>query len=355
MKSMRLIVKTLTHTAFVVLLLAAPALGQTGQPLSLSQLASYAAADRERILLEGAKREGKVSWYTTLAANQNKQIANAFEAKYPGVKVETFRTGSGPLIERVLTEAKARRHLVDAIETTLPGLMTFRDNRVLIAYASPHLAGFPDDSKEKSPQNLVYWTIVRESFVGFAYNTTILSAADAPKNFAALLKPVLRDKMAMPGDETGARMIGAMVRAQGEAFVRKLKEQNIRLHMIAGSALTQLVATGEVPASPSQFYSATHVAIKAGAPLAWVPMDLVVTSAGGAAVYAYAQRPHAAFLFVDFLLSPEGQKLYEDLYFGSPKKDYGFQRWYPEKGLTVEQYEQASEQWHKLLLDTARK
>ena len=108
----------------VVLLVAAPALSQTSQPLPLDQLASYRGADRERILVEGAKREGKVSWYTTLAANQNKQIANAFQAKYPGVRVETFRTGSGALIERVLTEAGARRHLVDAIETTLPGLTT---------------------------------------------------------------------------------------------------------------------------------------------------------------------------------------------------------------------------------------
>ena len=76
---------------------------------------------------------------------------------------------------------------------------------------------------------------------------------------------------------------------------------------------------------------------------------------GGAAVYAYAQRPHAALLFVDFLLSPEGQKLYEDLYFGSPQKDYGFKRWYPEKGLTVSQYEQTSEDWHKLLMEITRK
>ena len=222
-------------------------------------------------------------------------------------------------------------------------------------YTSPLLGGFPDDSKEKAPNNLAYWTIVRESFVGFGYNTTIIGAADVPKTFDGLLKPGLRDKMAMPGDETGARTIGAMLKSKGEAFIKKLREQNIKLHMMAGSALTQLVATGEVPASPSQFYSATHVAIKAGAPLAWVPMDLVVCSAGGAAVYAYAQRPHAALLFVDFLLSPEGQKLYEDLYFGSPQKDYGFKRWYPEKGLTVAQYEQTSEQWHKLLLEVARK
>jgi len=92
------------------------------------------------------------------------------------------------------------------------------------------------------------------------------------------------------------------------------------------------VAAGEIFASPSQFYSATNVAAKRGAPVAWVPMDLVVTNAGGAAVYANTQRPHSALLFADFILGPEGQKLLKDLYFGSARKDFGFKRWYSEKG-----------------------
>ena len=335
--------------------ISAPAWSQTGKPLSPTDLASYTGADRERLLLDGAKREGKVVWYTTLAAEQNKQIAGAFETKYPGIKVETFRTGSSALAQRLLTEAKARRHIADAIETTLPGLLTFRDNQLLLPYTSPHLAAFPEEAKEKGPKNLVYWTNARESFIGFAYNKNFLNTDDVPKNFDGLLRPALRDNMGLSGDDTGARIVGAMVRAKGDGFVRKLKDQNIRMHMMAGSALTQLVAAGEIFASPSQFYSATNVAAKRGAPVAWVPMDLVVTNAGGAAVYAHAQRPHAALLFADFILSPEGQKLLEDLYFGSARKDYGFKRWYPEKEGTLAQYEEALEGWHKLLKEITRK
>jgi iron(III) transport system substrate-binding protein len=347
--------KDLITSLLFLLLVSAPAWSQTSRPPSAADLASYTGTDRERLLLDGAKREGKVVWYTTLAAEQNKQIAGTFEAKYPGVKVETFRTGSSALAQRVLTEAKARRHIVDAIETTLPGLLTFRDNQVLLPYTSPHLAAFPDDAREKGPKNLVYWTNVRESYIGFAYNKNFLNTADVPKNFDGLMKPALRDNMGLSGDDTGARIIGAMVKAKGDGFVRRLKEQNIRMHMMAGSALTQLVAAGEIFASPSQFYSATNVAAKRGAPVAWVPMDLVVTNAGGAAVYANAQRPHSALLFADFLLSPEGQKLLEDLFFGSAKKDYGFKRWYPEKGGTLVQYEEALEGWHKLLKEVTRK
>jgi iron(III) transport system substrate-binding protein len=294
-------------------------------------------------------------WYTTLAVVQNKQIAGTFEAKYPGVKVEIYRTGSSALVQRLLNEAQARRHIADVIETTLPGLLTFRENHLLLPYTSPHLAAFPTESKEKGPANLVYWTIDRESYIGFAYNKNLLSAADVPKNFDGLLKRALRDQLGLSGDDTGARSIGAMIKVKGEEFVKRLKEQNIKAYVMAASALTQLVASGEVPASPSQFYSATHVAAKKGAPVVWVPMDVNVVGAGGATVYAYAQHPHAALLFADFLLSPEGQKLLEDLDFGSAQKDYGFKRWYPEKEGTLAQYEQALERWHKLLKDIIRR
>ncbi|HET8562824.1 MAG TPA: extracellular solute-binding protein [Candidatus Binatia bacterium] len=338
-----------------VFLTTTPAWTQSGKPSSPAEMAAYSGPDRERLLVEGAKREGKLVWYTTLAVVQNKQIASAFEAKYPGVRVEIYRAGSSALVQRILNEAQARRHIADAIETTLPGLLTFRDNQLLLPYTSPYLAAFPDESKEKGPANLVYWTIDRESYIGFAYNKNLLSATDVPKNFDGLLKPALRDKLGLSGDDTGARSIGAMVKVKGEEFVKKLKEQNVRAYMMAGSALTQLVASGEVPASPSQFYSSTHVAAKKGAPVVWVPMDINVVGAGGAAVYAHAQRPHAALLFADFLLSPEGQKLLEDLDFGSARKDLGFKRWYPEKEGTLAQYEQALERWHKLLKDIIRK
>lgn len=342
-------------TLFLVLFLSESTWSQTAKPVAPAELASYTGADRERLLHEGAKREGKLVWYTTLAAEQNKQIANAFEKKYAGVNVETFRTGSSALAQRLLTEAKARRHIADAIETTPPGLITFRESQLLLPYTSPHLAAFPEDAKERAPRNLVYWTSVRESYVGFAYNTRFLKAADAAKNFDGLTRPALRDNMAIAGEDTGARIIGAMIKAKGEAFAKRLKEQNMRMHMMAGSALTQLVAAGEIFASPSQFYSATNVAMKRGAPLAWLPMDLVPTSGGGAAVYVNAPRPHAALLFVDFLLSPDGQKLYEDLFFGSAQKDYGFKRWYPEKAGTLAQYEEALESWHKLMKEITRK
>lgn len=116
--------KFFTMAVLVVLLVSGTAWSQARKPASVADLASYTGADRESLLIQGAKREGKVIWYTTLIAY--KEIAKIFEAKYPGVQVEAYRSGSTDLTKRVLTEAKARRHVVDVMETTPPSLMAFR-------------------------------------------------------------------------------------------------------------------------------------------------------------------------------------------------------------------------------------
>jgi iron(III) transport system substrate-binding protein len=328
--------------------------GQTGKAASLAELARYTGADREQMLVSGAKKEGTLTWYTSLTAY--KEIVDVFEAKYPGIKVETYRASSAGLIKRTLTEAKARRYVVDVFETTPPPLMLFRDEQLLMPYTTPGIASYPEDSKEDAPKGLFYWVTDRESFIGVGYNNNSVSAKDAPKNFEDLLKPQWKGKLGFAGTDTGERMIGAMLKARGEEFVRKLKDQDIRLHMISGGALNELVVSGEVAISPTIFRNHVLMSVEKGAPVGWAPMDLVVSNAGGSAVAAHAQHPHAALLFVDFILSLEGQKIFEEKFkYGTPMKNYGFKRWYPEKGLTTAQYEQLSDKWRVLLREIGRK
>ena len=78
-------------------------------------------------------------------------------------------------------------------------------------------------------------------------------------------------------------------------------------------------------------------------------MDVVPTNAGGVALPAHASHPHAALLFADFLLSPEGQKFLGKFGLDSAVHKPDFKRWYAEAGMTVEQYEKVNSQWEKLL------
>src|SRR5438876_4862928 len=107
--------------------IASSASAQNRNPKTLSALASYMGGDREQILFEGAKSEGKVNWYTSLSGGSYKALATAFEAKYPGVAVEIYRAPGADLALRMTQEAQARRNIADALETTQDTLLSLRE------------------------------------------------------------------------------------------------------------------------------------------------------------------------------------------------------------------------------------
>ena len=245
---------------FALFVSPSPAWVQTRKPASLNELVSYMGADREQILYAGAKAEGKLMWYTSLAGGSYKALIAAFEAKYPGVKIVVYRAGGADLYVRVTEEYKAGRNLVDTIETTEGNLMFMRDSQLLQPYNSPVLKAYPEDAKEAAGNGLYYWALARESYIGFTYNKNLLPAAAVPKNFDGLLHPDLKGKMGI----AFGRSVGQqghqheMIKAKGEEFVKKLKEQQIRLYSLDRAALVNVIASGEVVASPAIFCRAIH-------------------------------------------------------------------------------------------------
>jgi ABC-type Fe3+ transport system substrate-binding protein len=110
-----------------------------------------------------------------------------------------------------------------------------------------------------------------------------------------------------------------------------------------------------VAASPTLNDSHVYRARDQGAPVEWLAIDLVPTAAGSTALSANAPHPHAAMLWIDFILGPEGQKLFADLYYGNPTKDYGFKRWQPEIGMSAADYDDKLRAWEKILREGANK
>lgn len=342
---------------FTVLIFNLPVLAaaQGGKPTKLEDLASYNKADRERVLYAGAKTEGKVTWYTSLAGGSYKDLAAAFEAKYPGVKVESYRATRQELSARILAETQAKRYIFDTLESTVPLLKLLRDQKLIVPYFFPNQAKYPDEVKEKGPKGLFYWSIDRESHIILSYNKNSIPANLVPKNYEGLLRPELKDKIGLAGSDTGVTVIGAMLMIKGEEYVKKLKTQNPIVHKVSGRALLDLVISGELGLSPTTFRNHAEVSIREGAPLAWVPMEIVPTNSGATAVSVQAPHPHAALLLTDFILGEGGQKVLEQYEYGNPTKDYGFKRWYPEQGLTTEQYEKLDEKWNKVFRDLSRR
>jgi iron(III) transport system substrate-binding protein len=339
-------------------LLAGLILGGTAQAqskISIEQLAAYNKPDREKVLYAGAKAEGKITWYTSLAGESYKQLYAAFEARYPGVKVESYRATRQEMGARIMAESQAQRYIVDTIETTIPLLKLLKDNKMLVPYYFPTQAKYPDNVKEKSPNGLVFWAIDRESHIGLSYNKNSIPAKLAPKNYEGLLRPELKDKIAFAGSDTGVTVVGAMLKFKGEEYVKKLKTLSPAVHNVSGRALLDMVISGEVGVSPSTVRNHVEVSLKLGAPIAWIPMDVVPANSGSTAVSVNAPHPHAALLLADFILGPGGQKVLEQFEYGNPTKEYGFKRWYPEQGLTAEQIDKLEEKWRNTLRDLTRR
>jgi iron(III) transport system substrate-binding protein len=345
--------RVLVTAVLIFFVLVSDSGGQASKPTPLAELAAYAGADREQKLAAGAKSEGKVVWYTSLAGSSYKEIGKAFEAKYPGVKIEIYRGTSEDLAAKITAEAQAKRLLVDAVETTLPLLRVMREEGLLTPYHSPHLGKYPDESKEKADKGLVFWTIDRESYIGVAVNKK--SVPTAPKSYEDLLRPEFKGKLGFATSDTGPRTVGAILVHKGEEFLKKLAKQEVTLHSMSARAVLDLVVSGELGASPTVFRSHSSEVIAKGAPIGWTPMEVVPTNAGGVTVTVRPPHPHAALLLADFILGPEAQKILEKLDFGHASKDYGFKRWYPEKGLTTAQYDKENNKWEKLLRDLGRK
>ena len=325
------------------------------KPMTISELVTYNGKDREAVLYAGAKTEGKVTWYTSLAGDSYKGMIKSFEGKYAGVKIEAYRTNGGEITNRMVEEAKARKAIVDTIETTEANLMFQRESFLLRPYHSPYFASYPEEAKVKGERGLYFWATARESYIGFGYNKNLLSKDAVPKNYLGLLHPALKGRLGLTLDDTSNKVIGAILKTRGPELLKKLKGQDISLHTIIPPALLDLIASGELIAGAAIFRNHVIVAQQKGAPVEWVPMDIVPTNVGGVAVAAQPPHPHAALLLADYLLGPEGQGILGKYHYGNASTNYGFKKWRTERDYPLDKYEKELERWDKLLKDAGRK
>ena len=137
--------KVITVFIFALLFLADSAQGQARKPSTIAELVTYRGSDREALLYAGAKAEGRIVWYTSLAGDSYKELVKAFENKFPGIKVDSYRAQGADLVVRLQEEARARRNIADSIETTEGSLIFLRDDKLLRPYDSPYLDNYPED------------------------------------------------------------------------------------------------------------------------------------------------------------------------------------------------------------------
>lgn len=283
----------------------------TGGLLTLSCLEGIAAAEKsERSeILEKARKEGTLVLYTGTVLTELKEIIPAFEKRHPFLKVNYFRSTASRLFAKAQAEYGAGKYLVDIFASSLWGAQQYFESGFLGTYQSPERESILEASKDQDG----YWTGDYIHIEALAYNTRLVPPAKRPRSYQDLLDPFWKGKLGVSQD-TGFRWYGCMLKILGEEkgrlFMQKLAQQQIRFYR-GSSLVTNLLAAGEFSAALLVHHTDIENLRRAGAPLeAVLPLDQPVISIPHTiAIAKHPPHPNAAKLYIDFILSKEGQEL----------------------------------------------
>lgn len=279
------------------------------QPAGNETVFHMAGPDREAKLAAQAQKEGMVVLYTSLAPTESRPLAGAFEKKY-GVKVELWRALSDKVVQRTIAEGRAHRNAVDVIETNGPEMEMIAREKLLAAFDTPYLGDLPPDAV---PTHKL-WLPDRMDYFVVGYNTQKVKRSEIPATYEGFLDPKWKGRIGI--EATDQEWMATLVKTWGEQkgmdFFRKLAAMQPDLrkgHIL----LAQLIASGEVPVGLTCYNSNIESLKKKGQPIDYVPVQPVAERPQGIGVARDAPHPAAAVLFADFVLSPEGQKLFESM------------------------------------------
>ena len=261
--------------------------------------------DRAERLLEGAKKEGGLTLYSSATLEDMGVYIAAFEKKY-GVRARLWRGNSEGILQRAVSEARAGRNEFDLIETGGSALEALHREQILQAMNAPVFA-------DLAPQALTAhreWTSTRIQIQPNGYNTSLVRRAELPKSYEDLLDPRWKGKLAIEIDDS--HWWGPMVELMGEEKGVKLFREIVARNGVSvrkgHSLLASLTASGEVPLALG-IYQYRYAQMKAqGAPVDYFYLAPMMAHGVGAGVSRKAPHPYSAALFFDFLLS-DGQRL----------------------------------------------
>jgi len=274
--------------------------------LSGPALVSPVRAEATSELIEGAKGEGKVAFFTTMTLSQSKKVVDRFQKKYPFIEPELFRTGGDALLNKIETEARGGLHAWDVTSGRGDMVLPLLQKKLVAPYRSPESKMIPRDLVD--PEG--YWTAYYVNPFVLGYNTNLVQKGDVPKTYEELLDPKWKGGKISIDDSAYGFLIG-LIRSWGKEkavdYFKKLAAQQPSV-MRGNTNRVQMAMAGEYPLIIA--YAPTiQRETSLGHPMDWVPLEPVPVQVNPAMLAAQAPHPNAGKLFIDFLLSKEGQEM----------------------------------------------
>jgi len=294
-----------------------------GQPMLLAQQAAArapapnqpAAAAALEALIKAAKAEGELTYYSAQTENVPRRVSAAFQAKY-GINAKFVRFNSVLLQQRYAGDAEAGNFAADMIINSGDAI-TYAQNGIAKGWMEPvATAGIPVLLSGEFPArfNKNVTAIIQLSPWGIAYNSDKIKGADIPKDWTDLLNPKWKGQILLPDPRASDAYIdhwALLFDKYGESFFTKLREQGWRLYA-SGVPATQALGAGEgsiqVPTVGPQVQGVKDK----GAPVAMIIPDMAVGVEQHVTLTARAKskNPNAGRLFANYVMSPEGNQVF---------------------------------------------
>src|SRR5882724_1687179 len=261
-------------------------------------------------LIEAAKKEGKVSFYSALELTTGERLAKVFEARYPGIAVRVERSGAERIFQRIAQEQASGINAVDVANSTDPAhYLEWKKNGWLAPYIPSDVAKhFPADQID--PDGMHATSCAWLEAIG--YNTNLVKREDAPKSYADLLDPKWQGKIvkAHPG-YSGAIMTATFVltRDLGWPYLEKLAQQKVMQVQSAADPPKKILLGERAVMADGNDYNLVLLKDQ-GKPVEVVyPAEgapLIIVPSG---IFRGAPNPNAAKLFQSFFFSAETQQM----------------------------------------------
>jgi len=264
--------------------------------------ASMAGAQTQEQLIAGAKKEGKLVVYASATAPQLQMYFTAFNKRYPFIKTEYFRAGKQKLVSKILFEDQAKQRITDVVHTSVIEIDILKKRGALSRYVPMESASYP--AQYKDPEG--YWTSAYASGTLLGYNSRQVKRADIPKSYDELLNPRWKNSIAI--DANKIEWFAMLLKIKGRSYMEKLAALNPTLRD-GNTLVLQLLAAGEFPIAAGVYEYSIEGMKSKGAPVDWFGLEPVVTYTVGISLPAQPNHPNSAKLFIEWLLSKEGQEV----------------------------------------------
>jgi len=255
--------------------------------------------------MELAKREAEVVYYASMNLSEANALIGEFERRFPFIKVKLNRATSEKLLTRLLAEYSAKRSFADVIQTVEFSMHILARRGILARYTPQSNSLYPKQFKEEG-----YWTTVYYNAYVTGYNNKLVPAENLPKTYDDLLDPIWKGKLMMEGTkaEWFAGMLQIMGAERGLKYMRALARQQPSPRE-GHELLAQLIAAGEGLLDLNIPVASVERMKERSAPMDWTALGAAPAVMVGIGEASQAAHPNAAKIFLDFVLSRDGQKL----------------------------------------------